>query len=134
MKLGLADRFDNSASSALEIEAAVNYERGVSLPLSGHIFYLLERNGADIISLIGTDEEKALSELRNLAVGFFITDSKGKAKISGLKAKTYYVCGVRKTGRRTWHGIGVWDVPVELKPGENNLVLDNRNLVSAALR
>lgn len=128
MKLGLADKFDNSARSALEIEAAVIYERGISLPLSGHIFYLLERNGSDIISLIGTDEEKALNELRNRAVGFFITDSKGKAKISGLKAKTYYLCGVRKTGR----GIGVWDIPVELKPGENNLVLDNRNLVSIA--
>jgi hypothetical protein len=38
MKLGLADRFDNSAGFALEIEAAVIYERGISLPLSGHIF------------------------------------------------------------------------------------------------
>ncbi len=128
MKLGLADKFDDTSRSALEIEAAVIYERGISLPLSGHIFYLLERSGADIISLIGTDEEKALNELRSRAVGFFITDSKGKAKISGLKAETYYVCGVSRMDR----GIGAWNVPINLKPGENSLVLDNRNLVSLA--
>jgi hypothetical protein len=128
MKLGLADRFDNTPRSTLEIEAEVIYERGMTHPLSGHIFFLLERNGADIISLVGTDEEKALNELRSRAVGFFVTDSKGKAKISDLEAGTYYVCGVSRAARK----IGAWNVPVELKPGENNLVLDNRNFVSVA--
>jgi hypothetical protein len=59
--------------------------------------------------LIGTDEEKALSELRNRSVGFFITDSKGKAKISDLKAKTYYVCGVRRTGVELEFGTFPWN-------------------------
>ncbi len=67
---------------------------------------------------------KALDVLRIQAIKFFIIDSEGKAEIEGLKAKTYYVCGVGETGRKS----GAWNVRVELRPGRNSLKLDGGNI------
>ncbi len=67
---------------------------------------------------------KAIDTLRIEASKFFIIDSEGKAKIEGLKAETYYICGIGETHRKS----GIWNVRVEIKPGKNSLRLDGKNI------
>lgn len=73
---------------------------------------------------INASYTKAIDALRIQAIKFFIIDSAGKAKVEGLKADTYYVCGVGETHRKS----GIWNVRVELKPGKNSLRLDSKNM------
>jgi hypothetical protein len=91
--------------------------------LPGQVFYILDRNIADVTFLIGPGNLKAIDALRSEAVEIFITDSQGKAKTEGLKPGIYHICGVGKTGT------GIWSVRIELKPGKNSLILDNRNTI-----
>jgi hypothetical protein len=65
-----------------------------------------------------------LEELRSTAIDFIITDSRGKAVVKKLEAKTYYVCGIS----RTHQGVGIWNVRVDLQSGKNSLILDNKNM------
>ncbi len=120
MRLGL--------NPVLEIEAAVMYETGGAQPLTGQVFYVLEKSAEDILkkSRDAPDFERALEELRSQAIKFIITDSWGKAVVKGLEAKTYYVCGISQTHQ----GVGVWNVRVDLQFGKNSLVLDNNNMAA----
>ena len=113
MKLGLADRYNITAT--LEVEAMVISDSGETQPLAGQTFYILDRSASDgcATDALGSEEIK-----------FFITDSQGKARIEGLKAETYYIGGVSETNQE----ISFWNVRIELKPGKNSLILDNRNM------
>lgn len=109
--------------AALEVEAAVISDTGEIQPLAGQVFYILDRSTSDV-TLLSAGYAKAIESLKNQAIKFFITDSRGKAEIKGLKMKTYYICGVSKTPQ----GTGIWNVRINLKPGQNRLVLDSRNM------
>ncbi len=63
-------------------------------PLPGQVFYILDKNASEVTPPIGAGYAKIINLLRSEAVKIFITDRQGKAKIEGLKAGTYYVCGV----------------------------------------
>jgi hypothetical protein len=115
MKLGLAGKSDSDPCSVLKVEAA----------LTGQTFYILEKSPSPIVPSIITDYDKAIDALRSRSAKFFITDSQGKAEIDGLKSATYYICGVSKT---QWK-IAVWNVQINLKPGQNSLVLDSSNMM-----
>jgi hypothetical protein len=119
MRLGL--------NPVLEVEAAINYEGNSALPLTGQVFYVLENSAADILktSKGASGYEKALEVLRSTAIDFIITDSRGKAVVKKLEAKTYYVCGISQTHQ----GVGIWNVRVDLQFGKNSLVLDNNNMI-----
>ncbi|HEV7644789.1 MAG TPA: hypothetical protein VGO50_12660 [Pyrinomonadaceae bacterium] len=106
----------------LEVEAEVIYEGNGTLPLSGQMFYVLEKSASDIIPLIDADCEKAIEELKNRAIKFIITDSRRKAVVKDLKAKTYYICGISRTNQ----GVGIWNVRVDMQYGKNSLVLTTR--------
>ncbi|HEV7643197.1 MAG TPA: hypothetical protein VGO50_04575 [Pyrinomonadaceae bacterium] len=110
----------------LEVEAEVIYEGNGTLPLSGQMFYVLEKSASDIIPLIDADHEKAIEQLKSRAIKFIITDSQGKVVVKDLKAKTYYICGIS----RTHQGVGVWNVRVDMQYGKNSLVLDNKNMTA----
>ncbi len=120
MKLGL--------NPTLDVEASILNNAGEAEPRAGQVFYILERSpddllrGNDVASEIGY--AKTMNALRNHALTFFITDSQGKAEIKKLKAGTYHICGIGHTRR----GVVIWNVPVELGSGKNNLVLDNKNM------
>ncbi len=61
------------------------------------------------------------------AMGSLRTDAQGKAMTNALPAGAYYVVGsVRDQGQER-----VWNVRVDLKPGTNNVVLDQANLLPA---
>jgi hypothetical protein len=93
-----------------------------------HKYNILKELPADKLSrmtpVINGSYTKAIDALRIQAVKFFIIDSEGKAKIEGLKAGIYYICGVGETSRKS----GVWNVRVEIKPGKNSLRLDSKNM------
>jgi hypothetical protein len=81
---------------------------------------------SNLTPLICASYAKAMNVLKSKAIKSFMTDFQGKAKIEDLIAGTYYVCGVCEMGRET----GVWNVRIDLKPGENSLMLDNKNMVN----
>jgi hypothetical protein len=55
------------------------------------------------------------------------TDFTGKASFQPAVAGTYYLMGVMKTPR----GYAVWNLKVDLKPGQNAVTLDQNNAVTA---
>ena len=113
----------------LDVEASIINNVGEAEPLAEQIFYILEKNpdgllrGKDVASEIWY--AKTMDALRNNALIFLVTNSRGKAETDKLKAGIYYICGISQE-------VGVWNVEVELKPGKNSLVLDNTNLVPVA--
>ncbi len=67
----------------------------------------------------------AMIVLKNNAVRSAKTDLWGIARIGDLPAGTYYVCGVAERGR----GTRVWNVRINLRPGRNSLLLDDKNVM-----
>jgi hypothetical protein len=119
MKLGF--------NPTLDVEASITNNAGEAEPLSGQVFYILEKSSGDLLRGDVTSEiwyARTMNALRNHALTFFITDSQGKAEIKALKAGTYYICGIGHTRR----GVVIWNVPVALEMGKNRLVLDNSNM------
>ncbi len=72
--------------------------------------------------LITASYKKAIEVLENNAIKIFATNPQGRAEIKDLTAGTYYVCGIRKVNWET----RVWNIRINLKPGKNGLLLDNR--------
>jgi hypothetical protein len=119
MKLGF--------NPTLVVEASIIDDAGETGPLAGQVFYILERNPDGLLKGDVTSEiwyAKTMNALRNCALTFFITDSQGKAEIKDLKMEIYYICGIGHTRQR----VVIWNIPVELKPGENHLELNNENM------
>ncbi len=112
----------------MEVEAAIIYERGVSLPVSGQVFYILEKDPDDLLRRNDITSEigfaRTMNTLRNHAVTFFITDSQGQAEVKKLKTGTYHICGISHTRQE----VVIWNVKVELNLGRNSLVLNNENM------
>jgi hypothetical protein len=118
-----------SLNPILEVEASIVDKAGNTVPLSGQVFYILERSPIDILR--GNDLKgeiafaRAMNALRNLATTFFITDTQGKAEIKQSKSGTYHICGIRHTQQQA----GVWNIQIELLPGKNKLVLNDANMM-----
>ena len=122
MKLGF--------NPTLTVEASIIDEAGAVKPLARQTFYISEKDpegilkGNDLTNEIGY--ARTMNALRNHSLTFCITDSRGKAEKTGLKAGNYYICGIGHTEQ----GVVIWNVPLELKAGKNNLRLDNRNMAA----
>ena len=94
-------------------------------PQAEQVFYILDRDISQLISLVTfRGFMSAADVLRTQAVKFFVTDSEGRAEVSDLHAGTYYICGAGESGR----GSGVWNIKIDLKPGENTLKLNGGNM------
>lgn len=61
--------------------------------------------------------QKALSAINNHIKYDTLTDSSGKAAMSGVKPDSYYLFGIHKVGS----GFAVWSSPVTITGGVNNL-------------
>ena len=94
----------------LEVEASILDNAGNAEPQAQQVFYILEQSpedllrGNDLTSEIGY--AKTMNALRNHALTFFVTDSRGKAEIKKLKTGTYHICGIGYTEQ----GVLIWNV------------------------
>lgn len=66
---------------------------------------------------------QALAVLRPYMAAVVRMDASGNATFAGVPAGSYYVFGTTHANRLA---LG-WDVRVDLRPGANSLVLDQRN-------
>jgi hypothetical protein len=111
----------------LEVEASIVDNGGAAGPLAEQVFYISESSPVGLLRQNDVAGEigyaRTMNALRNHALAFVITDAQGKAETKKLKAGTYYICGVL-------HGIGFWNVEVELKAGKNSLAFNNENMTA----
>lgn len=68
-----------------------------------------------------------LSTIKSEAAYSVTTDFNGKAKFENVKPKSYYLVGITETKG----GFAIWNLPVEVKNGENSVVLDQNNAEAA---
>jgi hypothetical protein len=119
-----------SVNPILEVTASIADKDGKPAPLAGQIFYALERDPSDILQENDLTSEisyaRTMNALRNLAIRFCITGPEGKGKITQLRSKAFYICGICHTPQKA----GVWNVEIELLPGKNNLVFNDENMTT----
>lgn len=133
----------SSGVGTVNLEAQVIDTRGNTQAVKAEKFYLLEKDldtilrEADIkdetnqglknafgLSVLYPDKypgirEKALKKISDYVEYETLTDSSGKAKMSGVKPGGYYLFGITKTDK----GFAIWSSPVTINPGENPLKL-----------
>lgn len=136
----------------LSIEAAIVYSYGGPQPVARETFYLLKRDGVEVLREIGlpgkdTQElfsnfflarayfsfeksdpqgEKAIQALKSESAQSLTTDFAGKAEIEGLPVgQVLYIFAMVPTRR----GHCVWNLRTEIKPGHNHLLLDQKNAI-----
>jgi len=119
-------------------------QSGAPNPLTGHALFLLKNGFSDVLvkngmpppagatPLQGWDLAcqkalpqcaQALAVLRPYMAAVVRMDASGNATFAGVPAGSYYVFGTTHANRLA---LG-WDVRVDLRPGANSLVLDQRN-------
>jgi len=64
--------------------------------------------------------QKSLAAINRHIVYRTLTDGQGKAEIKDIKPDSYYLFGITKTR----NGFAIWDSPVSIQAGQNNLVLE----------
>lgn len=69
----------------------------------------------------------AMEAIKPHIVKTVTTDFSGKATIDVVPAGSYYLMGISATPR----GFAFWNLPVEIKAGQNSLVLDQNNAAYA---
>lgn len=128
----------------LSMEAKVLNRTGSQQAVTKETFYLLDKDLQSILSEAGIDDpegqgevnafglsvinpnkyretnKKALAAINRHIVYRTLTDGSGKAEIKDIKPSSYYLFGITKT--RT--GFAVWDSPVVVQAGQNNVVLE----------
>lgn len=67
--------------------------------------------------------QQGMSRLTAVEVGRVKFDAKGKAQLPALPPGTYYLVGSIMYDDRPM----VWDLKIDLKPGPNSVILDQRN-------
>lgn len=131
----------------VNIEAKVITRSGTQ-PVRNERFYLLDDDVESILSSAGVApiEGQSLSGSLGLSLiypdqyGDFTrnamsaikrhvkyagqTDGSGKASVSGVEPKSYYLFGITKMGR----GFSLWNSPVSIVAGDNVLTLTPQNL------
>ena len=99
----------------------VIYKIRQNVPVTEQTFFVLDKSVLEV-----SKENKNIfweDVFKNNAIKTVETNLKGTVGIEDLKAGIYYICGVRRTHFET----RVWNVRIDLKPGENCLVLDDNN-------
>ncbi len=134
---------DDSASDKgkVELSAKVSDSKGNIQVVRKEKFYLLDKDLETILSEANLESiqnqslvnsfglsvlnpgkysefnKKALSAINDHIKYDTLTDSTGKAEISGVKPDSYYLFGIHKVGK----GFAVWSSPVTITGGTNNL-------------
>lgn len=136
--------------TTLTIEAGIIYKMGGNQPVARADFKLLDQSLEIILRQAGLPEgrtgvlteysfaikypsqypgvaERAQQAIREHTVSSVSTDFSGKAKFTDLKPGNYFISGFTSTRR----GFAIWNVPVEVKAGENSIFLDQNNAATA---
>ena len=139
----------------LNVEAALIYNYGGAQPVGRTKFYILDESAEVVLAAANLRKISAnLSNLDNYAfalkgsglspeytnfatgaveslkshyLGEFETDFNGKAEYKFTKTGSFWVFGITQTRK----GHAIWNVPVELKSGQNKIILDQNNAASA---
>lgn len=143
-------------TSVVNLEAAIVYKMGGVQPVARQEFYLLEKDLDDIFKEQGEIQttvfgggmtkryynlkdlvypvvyKDAFDSLTNNVIPRYAkyklqTDFQGKAQLKDVTPGTYYLYG----NIETRGGRAVWNLKVDLKTGENSIVLDQNNAAKA---
>jgi hypothetical protein len=144
-------------NSVLSIETGLVFKSGDVKPLARTEFHILDESLANILRNAGLKPPKSYGEtgeadrdyvsafafaskynsnptyqefypraieaLKPHIVQSVTTDFSGKAKFAPVAAGTYYIMGLGSTPR----GFVIWNLKIDLKAGENPVVLDQNN-------
>ena len=69
----------------------------------------------------------AMEAIRPHIIQTVTTAFSGKASFKPVPTKTYYIMGAKATP----NGFAMWDLRVDLKPGQNSIILDQNNAIEA---
>jgi hypothetical protein len=134
----------------LSLEAGIIYKMGGNQPVSRTEFVLLDQSLETILTEAGIQPgrtgvlsnyafavqypsqfpgvaEKARAAIEQHAIQKVSTDFSGKAQFSDIKPGNYYIMGLSSTRR----GFAIWNLPVEVKAGQNSILLDQSNAATA---
>jgi hypothetical protein len=75
--------------------------------------------------MFGDYAPSCLAEIKKQSIKTTNTDLQGKAKFEGLQKKRYYIFSATETRS----GFCIWDLPVEIKEGQQSIILDQSNAV-----
>ena len=135
-----------TGGAALAFTAGAAAPSGATVPVAGHSFFVLRDSiesvmaQAGIQPMPGGSRVKAWSmacesntpvcnqgakALMAASVGIAKTDPSGRARIPPVAPGTYYLFGTAESSAKPI----IWDVKIDLKPGDNTITLDQRNAV-----
>ncbi len=137
-------------STTLSIEAGIIYKMGGNQPVARTEFMLLDQSLEAVLREGGVSEGRtgvlstyafavkypeqfpgvaaaAQRAIKAHLVSSVSTDFAGKAQFTDLKPGSYYLAGLSSTRK----GFAIWNVPIEVKAGQNSLFLDQNNAATA---
>lgn len=137
-------------TGTLSIEAGIIYKMGGNQPVSRTEFRLLDQSLETILTEAGVPPgntgvlssyafamqypsqfpgvaERAQAAIKQHAVQTVSTDFSGKAQFTDVKPGNYYIMGLSGTRK----GFAIWNLPVEVKVGQNSVLLDQNNAATA---
>ena len=143
-----------SDKGVLTMEAKVFNKSGSQQAVTKETFYLLDKDLQSILSEADIDDpegqgvvnsfglsvvnpskyrevnQKSLAAINRHIVYKTLTDSQGRAEIKDIKPNSYYLFGITKTR----NGFAIWDSPVTIQAGQNNLVLEPQTPTEVSLQ
>lgn len=141
------------STGSLAMEAGIIYNMGGNQPVGRTAFALLNAslasliqdsgyrsrfNQIDLISAWGIDRQypntsnaEVLSRIdaaiSEHTIKTVTTDFNGRAVFENVQPGSYFLVGIAQTRR----GHAIWNVPIEIKAGQNTIILDQHNAASA---
>lgn len=145
-----ADAAPPQQSTTLSIEAGIIYKMGGNQPVARTEFMLLDQSLETVLREGGVSEgrtgvlstyafavkypeqfpgvaARAAQAIKAHLVSSVSTDFAGKAQFADLKPGSYYLAGLTSTRK----GFAIWNLPVEVKAGQNSVFLDQNNAAAA---
>jgi hypothetical protein len=137
-------------STTLSIEAGIIYKMGGNQPVARTEFMLLDQSLETVLREGGVSEgrtgvlstyafavkypeqfpgvaARAAQAIKSHLFSSVSTDFAGKAQFADLKPGSYYLAGLTSTRK----GFAIWNLPVEVKTGQNSVFLDQNNAATA---
>ena len=137
-------------TGTLALEAGIIYKMGGNQPVARTEFMLLDKSLEAILTEAGMDPgrtgilsnyafavqypsqypgvaQRAREAIQPHIIQSVSTDFSGKAQFTDIKPGNYYLFGLSSTRK----GFAIWNTPVEVKPGQNTIFLDQNNAATA---
>jgi hypothetical protein len=134
----------------ISIEVGIIYKMGGNQPVARTEFMLLDQSLENILAEAGVPQgqtgvlssyafarlypnqfpgmaERAQAAIKQHTVQSVSTDFSGKAQFTDIKPGNYYIGGLASTRG----GFAIWNLPVEVKAGQNSFLLDQNNAATA---